>query len=237
VADPPLAQVVSHSYQAGVRGSVDLMDGKLDWSVSLFRTDSDNDIVAWPAPLPAAAISPMCLPPSARASTCRPVMQHRLVGLCQLFLSGCDLPIHGTWRPPTIRRQCQRQCDRDTRTAHSAQSRQHRAGRRRYGGDGRHRPGRRAGFTGSQYFDGDPSNLNAKLPSDGGGQLRAAGRSIADWQFFGVVDNLFDNRDALYGSYFDPSGSAGLVYPSPDRSPHFDPASTGVIQLGIKLKF
>ncbi|HWU55075.1 MAG TPA: TonB-dependent receptor, partial [Rhizomicrobium sp.] len=46
VADPPLQQVVAHSYQAGARGSLDLAGGKLGWSVSLFRTDSDNDIVA-----------------------------------------------------------------------------------------------------------------------------------------------------------------------------------------------
>src|SRR5205085_924083 len=29
-----------------IRGAADLADGKLDWSISLFRTDSDNDIVA-----------------------------------------------------------------------------------------------------------------------------------------------------------------------------------------------
>ena len=46
VSDPPLAQVVSHSYQAGLRGRVLLGAGSLDWSASLFRTDSDNDIVA-----------------------------------------------------------------------------------------------------------------------------------------------------------------------------------------------
>ena len=46
VADPPLAQVVAHTYQAGLRGDLGRSGGKLSWSASLFRTDSDNDIVA-----------------------------------------------------------------------------------------------------------------------------------------------------------------------------------------------
>ncbi len=48
VADPPLQQVVAHSYQAGARGNWGLGDGKLEWSVSLFRTAgrSDSDTLA-----------------------------------------------------------------------------------------------------------------------------------------------------------------------------------------------
>jgi hypothetical protein len=52
-----------------------------------------------------------------------------------------------------------------------------------------------------------------------------------------VVDNLFDNRDALYGSYFDPSGSAGLVIPAltdPRTLTLRQPVS---FQLGLKLRF
>jgi iron complex outermembrane receptor protein len=37
VADPPVAQVVSHTYQAGLRGNARLGEGKLDWSASLFH--------------------------------------------------------------------------------------------------------------------------------------------------------------------------------------------------------
>ena len=91
-------------------------------------------------------------------------------------------------------------------------------------------------FTGSQYFDGDPSNLNAKLPSTMVVNLRAAWQIDECWQLFAVVDNLFDNRDPLYGSYFDPSGSAGLVTPAltdPSTLTLRQPVS---FQLGIKLK-
>ncbi len=51
VADPPLKQVVAHTYEAGVRGKLDLgakdssKHGRIAWSVGAFRTDSDDDII------------------------------------------------------------------------------------------------------------------------------------------------------------------------------------------------
>ena len=91
-------------------------------------------------------------------------------------------------------------------------------------------------FTGSQYFDGDPSNLNAKLPSTVVVNLRGSWQIDANWQLFATVDNLFDNHDALYGSYFDPSDTAGLITPAltdPRTLTLRQPVS---FQLGIKVK-
>src|SRR5262249_26830465 len=51
VSDPPLKQVVGHTYEAGLRGNVDLggkwggKNGRITWNLGLFRTDSDNDII------------------------------------------------------------------------------------------------------------------------------------------------------------------------------------------------
>ena len=92
-------------------------------------------------------------------------------------------------------------------------------------------------FTGSQYFDGDPSNLNAKLPVHRGGEparrlavRRRAGSCSA------LVDNLFDNRDALYGTYFDPSGHRGPGDAGPDRSAHPDPAPAGQLPARVEAE-
>src|SRR6185503_19419621 len=46
VSDPPLKQVVSRTWQAGVRGGIDAAGGHLDWRVGGFRTDSSDDIIA-----------------------------------------------------------------------------------------------------------------------------------------------------------------------------------------------
>ncbi len=45
VADPPLKQVVAATFEAGLRGGSAVADGRFEWKASLFRTDSDNDIV------------------------------------------------------------------------------------------------------------------------------------------------------------------------------------------------
>jgi iron complex outermembrane receptor protein len=53
VSDPPLKQVVAHTYEAGLRGSFVSLpgEGKLAWNLGLFRTDSDNDIFNVPSTL------------------------------------------------------------------------------------------------------------------------------------------------------------------------------------------
>ena len=51
VSDPPLKQVVSHTYEAGFRGSHDLSFGKLDWKLGAFRATNTDDILAIPDPV------------------------------------------------------------------------------------------------------------------------------------------------------------------------------------------
>jgi len=48
VADPALQQVVAHTSEAGVRGEFDLgaRNGRLAWSIGLFRTVNNNDIIS-----------------------------------------------------------------------------------------------------------------------------------------------------------------------------------------------
>ncbi len=46
VSDPPLQQVVSTTWEAGLRGTFDdLLDGYLNWNIGLFHTINDNDII------------------------------------------------------------------------------------------------------------------------------------------------------------------------------------------------
>jgi iron complex outermembrane recepter protein len=53
VADPPLKQVVSHTIEAGVRGSYgkDARTGQVAWSLGVFHTMSDDDIIEVASPL------------------------------------------------------------------------------------------------------------------------------------------------------------------------------------------
>ena len=47
-ADPPLKQVVSHTFEGGLRGffHVPATSGKLDWSLGLYRAENDDDIIS-----------------------------------------------------------------------------------------------------------------------------------------------------------------------------------------------
>jgi iron complex outermembrane recepter protein len=53
VADPPLKQVVAHTYEAGLRGSHESADKKaaLTWNIGAFRTENFNDIINVASPI------------------------------------------------------------------------------------------------------------------------------------------------------------------------------------------
>ena len=91
-------------------------------------------------------------------------------------------------------------------------------------------------FTGSRVFEGDPSNLNARLPAAIVVNLRSAWQIDERWQLFGLVDNIFDNRDATYGSYFDPSDTVGLIIPALTDRRTQTLRQPITFQLGVKLK-
>jgi iron complex outermembrane recepter protein len=54
VGDPPLKQVVSHTYEAGLRGRLgnDSRQGQLTWNLGLFRARNADDIINVASPLP-----------------------------------------------------------------------------------------------------------------------------------------------------------------------------------------
>ena len=237
VADPPLAQVVSQTYTAGLRGQAALGDGKLEWSASLFRTDNDNDIVALASTIAGRGYFTN-VPATQRQGVDLTAHYTTLGWSAYATYSYLDATYQfsGTLASP------------NNPSANAAGNVSVTPGRRmplnpantlRAGGDVDILDGVSIGgelaFTGSQYFDGDPSNLNAKLPSTVVVNLRAAWQFDENWQLFGLVNNVFDNRDALYGSYFDPSGTAGLVTPAltdPRTLTLRQPVS---FQLGLKV--
>jgi iron complex outermembrane receptor protein len=238
VADPPLAQVVSHTYTAGLRGQTLLVGGKLDWSASLFRTDSDNDIVALASVIAGRGYF-----------TNVPATQRQGVDLTAHYAaSGWSAYASYSYLDATYQFTGTLASPNNPK-ANAAGNVTVTPGRRmplnpantiRAGGDvdvlDSVSIGGELAFTGSQYFDGDPSNLNTKLPSTVVVNLRAGYQFDERWQLFGTVNNLFDNRDALYGAYFDPSGTASLVTPAltdPRTLTLRQPVS---FQLGIKVK-
>ncbi len=57
---------------------------------------------------------------------------------------------------------------------------------------------------GSRFFVGDDANQNPKLPGYWVANLRASYQVTERVQIFALMNNVFNNQYALYGTYFDP---------------------------------
>jgi iron complex outermembrane receptor protein len=233
LGDPPLAQVVSHTWQAGARGALSGVfgDGSLNWSATFFRTDSDNDIVAL-----ASAIA------GRGYFTNVPLTRRQGVDLTATY-QGQGWSAYASYSYLDATYQF-------TGTLASPNNPGSDANGNVSVTPGSHIPvnpadtlkagadvtvmedlslGGEVAVTGSQYFDGDPSNLNSKLPGHVVVNLRAAYDIIPDWQLFGLVDNVLNNHSATYGAYFSPN------------PPLSDPRTLTLqqpitFQIGLKLK-
>ncbi|MDB5739309.1 MAG: TonB-dependent receptor, partial [Alphaproteobacteria bacterium] len=237
VADPPLAQVVSETFEAGLRGGMALGDGKLDWSAAFFTTDSDNDIVSlastiqgrgYFANVPGTRRQGVDLTAHYAAQGWSTYASYSYLDATYQFAGtlaspnnpGADASGNVAVKPGN---------HIPLNPAHSV----------RAGGDVEVMDGLTVGgelaFTGSQYFDGDPSNRNAKLPSYVVVNLRGAYRIAPEWELFAAVDNLFDDRSASYGTYFETGG--GLVTPALTDPRTITLRRPVSLQLGLKLQF
>jgi iron complex outermembrane receptor protein len=241
VADPPLHQVVSTTWQAGLRGELRglLGEDRLSWSTSLFRTDSDNDIVSLASTIQGRGYFAN-VPSTQRQGvdlTARYETQGWSAYASYSYLDA-TYQFTGALASPN-----NPDADADGNVAVTPGRRipLNPANTVRAGGDVDVLDGFSVGgelaFTGSQAFDGDPGNSNAKLPSTVVVNLRTAYNLDNNWQVFGLINNLFDNRDATYGTYFDPSDSVGLVTPTLTDPRTLTLRQPITFEAGLKLKF
>jgi len=66
---------------------------------------------------------------------------------------------------------------------------------------------------GRQYLVGDDGNQNTKLPGYWLVNLHASYQVTNNVQLFGLINNLFNKRYALFGTYFDPTSVANVQLP------------------------
>src|SRR5258708_39757855 len=71
-------------------------------------------------------------------------------------------------------------------------------------------------FVGSQYFVGDESNQAQRLPSYAVFNVHTSYQINKTFQIYGRIDNLFDNRYATYGTFFDTGAIPTLANGGPD---------------------
>ena len=243
-ADPPgLRQVVAHTYEAGLRGRAKLGDedgsGRIDWNVSLFRTDLDDDILS----VPSAIIS---------TGFFKNIGSTRRQGVeATIAYNDRDWRLAAAYSLVDATFQNAVTLASPNNPAADAN------------GDIEVRPGNRLPgiplhrlklnvdyrvtpkwtlggnllAASSQYFFGDQSNQNAPLSGYWVVNLHSSYRITDNFEVFALVQNLFDAKYATFGIFGDPTRTPlpGVANPNDPRFVSVAPplAAYG----GVRLRF
>jgi len=240
VSDPPLKQVVSHTVEAGLRGTKALNIGTLGWKLGGFRADNSDDILAIPSPVlqgfgyfqnvGSTRRQGIEAEVNLKSATLQLYASYALVDA--RFLNalevGSNSPfavngnvqiVPGNRIPAIPRNRIKAGIDYAVTDAFKV------------GGD--------ALFISSQYFVGDESNQAQKLPSYAVFNLHASYQINKTFQVYARADNVFDNRYATYGTFFDTGAipnfaNGGAPFTDP-RS--VSPARPRAFYAGLKATF
>lgn len=247
-ADPPLGQVVSHTWEAGFRGDYGNPHDRFQWNVGYFRTLNTNDIVTQIAEggtrgyfINATDTLRQGLEASAQYNTDR----YRVYASYTFTDATYDKPWEAFSPNNPAAGECNEPGDDDVcLQVHSGD---------RIPGIPQHLF--KAGFdywlthkwkfgadliaASSQYFYGDESNSNAPLAGYAKVNLHTSYDVTDHIQIYGLIDNLFDTHFGTYGTYFDTDEasdvSLGEMNFTNPRS--ITPSMPFAAYGGIKVKF
>jgi len=241
VSDPPLKQVVSRTVEAGLRGTKELNIGTLGWKVGGFRATNTDDILAIPSPVlqgfgyfqnvGSTRRQGIEAEVTLKSSTLQLYASYALVDarFLDALQVGSNSPfadangnvqiVPGNRIPAIPRNRVKAGIDYLITDA------------LKVGGD--------ALFVGSQYFAGDESNQAQRLSSYAVFNLHASYQINKTFQIYARADNVFDNRYATHGAFFDtsalPNFAAGGAPFTDPRS--VSPARPRAFYVGLKATF
>jgi iron complex outermembrane receptor protein len=240
VADPPLKQVVGRTYEAGVRGDVvALAGGKLEWRFGVFRTDSSNDIINL-----ASVIAGRGFFQNVGGTRRQGIEAGAQYQSKDWQVYATYSLIDGTYRfegdiaspnNPSADENGNIHVVRGNRIP-GIPRHQFKAGadymateQWRIGGD--------LAAVGSQFFIGDDANQNTKLPGYVVVNLHTSYQVTKEVQVFGLVNNLFNRKYALFGTYFDPQAVANAGLPFALSDPRTEvPGAPLSIYVGVRAR-
>ncbi len=210
VADPPLKQVVSKTFEAGLRGNLTIGSGDLDWKLGVFRTDSTNDILPLASVLQGRGYYTNV--PLTRRQGVEAGASYQLgdwqASINYAFIDA-SYQFNGTFASPNnpkadangdiqITKGSRIPSIPDQQIKVSAD----------YSVTSKWKIGANISAASSQYYNGDDSNQNAKLPAYWVAGLQTSYQLTNSAQIFAQVNNLFDRKFGVYGTYFDKTGVA-----------------------------
>jgi iron complex outermembrane receptor protein len=241
VSDPPLKQVVSHTFEAGLRGTKELNIGTLGWKVGAFRATNTDDILAIPSP----ALQGF--------GYFQNVGSTRREGIeAEINLKSKALQFHASYALVDTRFLNALQVGSNSPFADANGNVQIFPGNQipgvprqrikagvEYAVTDAWKVGGDALFFGDQYFVGDDSNQAAKLPSYMVFNVHTSYQIDKNVQLYGRIDNLLDNRYATLGTFFDTTAvpnfaNGGAPFTDP-RS--VSPARPRAFYAGMRVTF
>jgi len=241
VSDPPLKQVVSRTVEAGLRGTHDLNIGTLGWKLGVYRADNTDDILAIPSPVVqgfgyfqnVGSTRRQGIEAETNLKSNRLQLNASYTLVDARFLDalqvGSNSPfadangnvqiLPGNRIPAVPRNRVKASVDYSITDAFKV------------GGD--------ALYFSSQYFVGDGSNQAPRLPGYAVFNLHASYQIDKTMQIYARADNIFDNRYATYGTFFNTGAvpnfaNGGAPFTDP-RS--LSPARPRAFYTGLKITF
>jgi len=241
VADPPLKQVVSHTVEAGFRGTQDLAVGALSWKVGAYRADNSDDILQVPSTVQGfgsfqnvGGTRRQGLETEVTLKSKQMQLNASYTLVDARFRDAILLPspnspfadangniqvLPGDVVPSIPRHRVKVGIDYAVTDAW------------KFGGD--------LLYVSSQYFAGDASNQFQQLPSYTVFNLHSSYQVDKNVQLYARLDNVFDNRYATYGTFFDINAipnfaNGGAAFTDP-RS--LSPARPRALYVGLRATF
>jgi iron complex outermembrane receptor protein len=215
VSDPPLKQVVATTYEAGLRRKLAVNGGNLEWKAALFRTNTNDDIINVASIIQGRGFFQNV--PGTRRQGLEASIQYQSPQW--LLYAGYSL-LDATY-------QFSGDLPSPNNPMADANGNVHVVPGNRIPGlplnqgklglyfmpTPQWTVGADLAVVGSRYFVGDDANQNAKLPGYWLVNLHASYRLTKEVQIFALVNNLFNRRYALFGTYFDPQSVANVGLP------------------------
>jgi iron complex outermembrane receptor protein len=211
IADPPLKQVVAHTYEAGLRGRFTTPDakGQLNWSLGVFNTLSTDDIIN----VASSAIQGFGFFQNA-GNTLRRGIEAKVDYKWDRWTAYANYTfVDATYRTPlTISSPDHPSADADGNIFvvpgnHIPGIPAHRfkAGAE-YNVTDRWKIGADLYVVGSQYFIHDDSNQFAKVPAYWVVNLHSSYQVTKNIEVFGLIQNLFNTHYYASGTFFQTGG-------------------------------
>ena len=205
VGDPNLQQVVSHTFEAGLRGRFDPGKGQLTWTVGAYHTLNSNDIINVASPIPGHEYFQnggdtlrQGIEANATYKWDRWNVYANYTYVDATFLSA--LTLSSPFNPYA-----------DASGNIFVAPGDHLTGipdfRFKLGAEYRITDPWKLGVdlnvVGSQYLVGDESNQNPKIPAYWVVNLHSSYQISKNFEVFGLVKNFFNQRYYVYGTFFD----------------------------------